>query len=257
MNTKEMMQIALDLAGLTEMPSDTSISVEGEDITNVLAGIDMGTAELALARQLGYDCVFRHHNLTPAMGKLGYLVAEDHYKKMVKNGVPVNVAQKLVEHRKRSTEIMFHANNFDGAPSVARLLNMPFLGIHTPADLLGERAVEAKVAEVMAEKENPTVQDLMDRILTIREFKEAPEGQKPAIWVGSPERDEVKAYIDAGIGTFVCMHMEGNIVKALQEDKRCNVIVTGHMASDSVGMNRIMDEWEKHGIKTTRIGGLV
>ena len=73
---------------------------------------------------------------------------------MVKNGVPVNVAQKLVEHRKRSTEIMFHANNFDGAPSVARLLNMPFLGIHTPADLLGERAVEAKVAEVMAEKEN-------------------------------------------------------------------------------------------------------
>ena len=178
MNTKEMMQIALDLAGLTEMPSDTSISVEGEDITNVLAGIDMGTAELALARQLGYDCVFRHHNLTPAMGKLGYLVSEDHYKKMVKNGVPVNVAQKLVEHRKRSTEIMFHANNFDGAPSVARLLNMPFLGIHTPADLLGERAVEAKVAEVMAEKENPTVQDLMDRILTIREFKEAPEGQK-------------------------------------------------------------------------------
>ena len=67
MNTKEMMQIALDLAGLTEMPSDTSISVEGEDITNVLAGIDMGTAELALARQLGYDCVFRHHYLTPAM----------------------------------------------------------------------------------------------------------------------------------------------------------------------------------------------
>lgn len=274
MNTKEMMQIALDLAGLTEMPSDTSISVEGENITNVLAGIDMGTAELALARQLGYDCVFRHHNLTPAMGKLGYLVAEDHYKKMVKNGVPVNVAQKLVEHRKRSTEIMFHANNFDGAPSVARLLNMPFLGIHTPADLLGERAVEAKVAEVMAEKENPTVQDLMDRILTIREFKEAPEGQKPAIWVGSPESysgkvlvefsgglsaelDEVKAYIDAGIGTFVCMHMEGDIVKALQEDNRCNVIVTGHMASDSVGMNRIMDEWEKYGIKTTRIGGLV
>ena len=33
MNTKEMMQIALDLAGLTEMPSDTSISVEGEDNT--------------------------------------------------------------------------------------------------------------------------------------------------------------------------------------------------------------------------------
>lgn len=274
MNTKEMLQIALDLAELKEAPIDTSISVEGENITSVLAGIDMGTAELMLARQLGYDCVARHHNLVPQLGKLGYLVASDHYEKMVKYGVPVNVAQKMLEHRKKDVEMMFHASNLDGPSSVARLLNMPYIGIHTPADLLGERAVERKLADVYQAKENPTVQDLMDAIMTIREFQDAPEGQKPAVWVGSPESyagkavvefagglsaelDEIKAYIDAGIGTFVCMHCEADIVKKLTEDNRCNVIVTGHMASDSIGMNIILDAWEERGVKVTRIGGLV
>ncbi|SBW10836.1 conserved hypothetical protein [uncultured Eubacteriales bacterium] len=274
MNTQEMVQIALDLAKLDELPMDSAISVEGENITSVLAGIDMGAAELSLARQLGYDCVARHHNMVPRLGKLGDLVAHDHYEKMVKYGVPVNVAQKLLEHRKRAVEIMFHGSNLDGAPSVARLLGMPYVGLHTPADLLGERAVEAKVAEVCSEKENPTVQDVLDKLLTIREYAQAPEGQKPAIWVGEPtsyagkvivefagglagELDELKAYIDAGVGTFICMHMDGDIVKALREDNRCNVLVMGHMSSDSIGFNQILDAWEAKGVKVTRVGGLI
>ena len=36
-----------------------------------------------------------------------------------------------------------------------------------------------------------------------------------------------------------------------------DVIIAGHMASDSIGMNRILDEWEKEGLEVTRIGGLV
>jgi hypothetical protein len=151
---------------------------------------------------------------------------------------------------------------------------MPYIGIHTPADLLGERTVEAKVREVQAEKENPTVQDFLDALMTIREYAEAPKGQRPAIWVGQPdsyagkvlvdfaggleaEVDEMKAYIDAGIGTFICMHVDGATVKALQEDNRCNVLVMGHMASDSIGFNQILDAWEARGVKVTRIGGLV
>lgn len=116
MNTTEMVQIALDLAQLQELPLDSSVSVPGENITRVLAGIDMGAAELTLARQLGYDCVARHHNMVPRLGKLGELVAQSHYEKLVHYGVPVNVAQKLLEHRKRATEIMFHGSNLDGGP---------------------------------------------------------------------------------------------------------------------------------------------
>ena len=38
MNTTEMVQIALDLAQLQELPLDSSVSVPGENITRVLAG---------------------------------------------------------------------------------------------------------------------------------------------------------------------------------------------------------------------------
>ncbi|MDR2157445.1 MAG: hypothetical protein LBO81_06680 [Clostridiales Family XIII bacterium] len=274
MTTREMVQIALDLAGLSELPQDSSVSVESDSVTNVLAGVDMGVSELLLARALGYDCVVRHHNMVPALGRLGDLVTRSHCEKMMKHNIPANIAQKLLARRKQETTILFHGTNLDGAPSCARLLRMPYLGLHTPADLLGERTVEAKVEALYRRKENPTVQDIMDCLLTIREYAQAPAGQEPQIWVGEAgscagkalvefagglglETDEYKAYIDAGIGTFICMHADKAVVEALKEDNRCNVLVMGHMSSDSIGMNRILDAWEDAGLRTTRIGGLV
>ena len=78
-----------------------------------------------------------------------------------------------------------------------------------------------------------------------------------AIASGETLNDELKALITAGVGTFVCMHMDADIVKALQEDNRCNVLCMGHMASDSIGFNQILDAWEARGVEVTRIGGLV
>ena len=111
--------------------------------------------------------------------------------------------------------------------------------------------------------------------MTIREYAQAPEGQRPAIWVGEKDSYAGKTVVDfagglaggagraegaastAGVGTFVCMHMDADIVKALQEDNRCNVLCMGHMASDSIGFNQILDAWEARGVEVTRIGGLV
>jgi hypothetical protein len=274
MTTNEIVKIALELSDLEALPMDSSVEVEGEQITNILAGIDMTTAELHLAKQLGYDCVVRHHNIVPILGHLGDLVAKSHFDKMKEHGIAVNIAEKLMHKRKREIAEMFHGSNLDAASATARLLEMPFVGLHTPADLIGERIVSEAVSSVYEAIEDPTVQDLLDKIMTIREFKEAPDGQRPEIWVGSPESlagkaivefagglaaelDEMKAYIDAGVGTFVCMHLKSDIAKALREDNRCNVIVTGHMASDSIGMNVILDHLETLGVKTTRIGGMV
>ena len=130
------------------------------------------------------------------------------------------------------------------------------------------------MAEVYAANDNPTVQEILDNLVTIREYAEAPEGQRPAIWVGGKnsyagktvvdfagglgaELDELKALITAGVGTFVCMHMDADIVEALQEDNRCNVLCMGHMASDSIGFNQILESWEARGVEITRIGGLI
>ena len=50
MNTKELMDAALQLADLTEIPADSQIIVEGENIKKILMGVDMQTAELMLAK---------------------------------------------------------------------------------------------------------------------------------------------------------------------------------------------------------------
>ena len=35
------------------------------------------------------------------------------------------------------------------------------------------------------------------------------------------------------------------------------MLCMGHMASDSIGFNQILDAWEARGVEVTRIGGLV
>lgn len=84
--------------------------------------------------------------------------------------------------------------------------------------------------EVYKANDNPTVQEILDNLMTIREYAQAPEGQRPVIWVGEKdsyagktvvdfagglgaELDELKALITAGVGTFVCMHMDATSSK--------------------------------------------
>jgi hypothetical protein len=54
------MKLALDMAGLTEIPEDTQVYVPGE-ITKALVCIDADTGLLSIARDLGYDGVVVHH----------------------------------------------------------------------------------------------------------------------------------------------------------------------------------------------------
>ena len=53
-------------------------------------------------------------------------------------------------------------------------------------------------------------------------------------------RKVAKAYFEAGVGTLVVMHMPEEVIKAVKEQNLGNVIVAGHMASDSVGINGII-----------------
>ena len=140
--------------------------------------------------------------MVPRLGKLGELVAQSHYEKLVHYGVPVNVAQSCWSTASGLRRSCFTVPTWTGGPSVARLLGMPYLGLHTPADLLGERMVEAKVDEVYEANDNPTVQEILDNLMTIREYAQAPEGQRPAIWVGEKDSYAGKTVVDfaGGLG---------------------------------------------------------
>lgn len=87
------MELALEMVGYTEVPGDCAVYVPGRGIRRVMIGIDIGPAELRLARQLGYDCVIAHH---PA----GYVpdrfsVYRRHALQMEAFGVPRPEAEQI------------------------------------------------------------------------------------------------------------------------------------------------------------------
>jgi hypothetical protein len=60
-DTNRIMKVGLELAGWKKMPADSAVHIKGKNIRKVLIGIDIGTAELMLAKQLECDAVIAHH----------------------------------------------------------------------------------------------------------------------------------------------------------------------------------------------------
>ena len=127
-------------------------------------------------------------------------------------------------------------------------------------------------------KNSKTIQevygDVIDELMSIREYAEALENQQPEVWVGSkdsfagkiyvemygvgaPTLEEYNACSDAGVGTFIAMHATPDVVEGMKKHNKSNLIVAGHMASDSLGFNQILDAWEAKGIEVVRISGIV
>lgn len=275
MTVKEMYQIVLDLVGLETMPEDSGIVFDNEkDVKKVLAGIDMDTTMLMLAKQLGFDCVAQHHPAGIINAHTSDLFGRDHMKKLMECGVPINEAQKLAYANDTKRKQGMHSRNRTQMRDVAKLLDISDVAFHTPADILAERYTQNKMNALMERKPLCTVQDVIDELMTIREYQEALEGQQPEVWVGSkdsyagkiyvemygvgaPTLDEYIACTNAGVGTFIGMHATPEVVEGLKKFNKCNLIIAGHMASDSLGFNQILDAWEAKGIEVVRISGIV
>lgn len=275
MTVKEMYQMVLDLVGIEEMPEDSGIVYDnGKEVKRVLAGIDMDTTMLMLAKQLGFDCVAQHH---PAgiMNPGGTdLFCRDHMKKLMECGVPINEAQRLANESRTKRNHAVHARNRTQMRDVAKLLDISDVAYHTPADMLAERTVQKRMDALSERNPQCTVQDVIDELMTIREYKEALEGQQPEVWVGSKDSFAGKIYVEmygvgaptleeyiacsnAGVGTFIGMHATPEVVEGLKKHNKSNLIIAGHMASDSLGFNQILEAWEAKGIEVVRISGIV
>lgn len=271
MTTQELMDIALKTAGLDKMPEDCGILNEGSGIKKVLMGVDMDTAEMLLAKQLGYDCVVSHHprNTNVDMPKL---LEETHISKLEALGVPRNKSQKLISERKSELDYRWHVSNSRRSESAAKLLGMPFMCIHTPADIIGERIVQDFLDKRFKKKPDTTVQEVVDALGEIGEYKNS--ARKPVIRVGSkdsyagkiyvlmsgltgPGEKILREYFEAGVGTLVMMHIPEKEAKGIKEQGIGNVVIAGHMSSDSLGLNKIAEQWFKHGIETTMMSGIV
>ncbi|MCS7125034.1 MAG: Nif3-like dinuclear metal center hexameric protein [Candidatus Bathyarchaeota archaeon] len=267
MNTEDIMKLALKLAGFKDIPEDSAIYVRGENIQKVLFCIDAGTAELLLAKQLGFDVVIAHHP-TGGTAALNFpQVFKRHVQQMVEAGVPREVAEKAVSRKLEQLEVEAHTRNYLHTIEFARLLKMPYMNIHAPLDEIGRRRMIEQLNNKL--RKDSKVEDVVSALMELPEFKNA--STKIRICLGKPENkagkvvvshgagtnggyEIAKTYFQHGIDTLIYIHISPVDLEKLRADGIGNLIVTGHIASDSLGINPFIRELEKRGMHVTKIG---
>lgn len=253
MNTQDLLNVALKVSGLERVPADSGVIHPKENVKKVLAGIDITEAEMLLAKELGADTVLTHHPTggPPRMGSSEVLL--DQIPQMVSMGVPINKAQKaLCKTRYGECVRRFHALNVTRSADAAKALGLGMVACHTPADVIAQKTVQSLLDGRFQNNPNATLQDLIDALLEMPEYQNCLSG--PVIRVGKPSSkagkifvqfsggtsggpDVYKAFFDAGVGTVVMMHCPDNVIDAVKAQNKGNILVAGHISSDSVGMN--------------------
>jgi len=267
LSTEEIMRLALELAEFESIPSDSEIYNPKEDVNKALFSIDVGVSGLLLAKMLGCDAAIAHH---PEGGRAAiekFKVFRKHVDLMVKNGVPEDVANEAVERKMRALMVSAHKANYDLAPSVAKVLDIGYMNIHNPLDEIGRRIMQELVDKVGG---NATVGDLMLEFIRLKEFSSAKtqimlvlgdennKVGKAVVAHGALTNggsDVARAYFENGIDTLIYIHIEPRDVEILASlETEGNLIVTGHIASDCVGINPFIRELEKRGIEVIPFG---
>jgi hypothetical protein len=252
--------------------SDTRIHFDsGKDVKKIITGIDIEVGELLLADKLGdIDLALAHH---PTGASLAQLDDVMHLQEEILElyGVPINVAQGLLKEKISEVSRKINPSNFYQEVDAARLLNISLLNVHTPADNLVASFLKKEI-----ENKNPEyVEDVLKILETIPEYQEAQQKKfGPTLFAGSPENRCGKIALteitggtegtpkiyekmaQAGVGTIIAMHLSEEHKKEA-EAANINVVVAGHISSDSLGMNLFLDELEKRGVAIVPCSGLI
>src|SRR6267143_3116262 len=170
MDTQQIMRTSLKLAGFRTVPADSEIHVKGRKIRKALVAIDVGVAELLLARDLGCDAVIAHHPTGGRARLEGYKVFLRNIEQLREVGVPEEVPREAVRPNLRVLELQHHPDNYDQTPSAAKKLRMPLVSIHSPCDEIGRKIIQNALKGV---NENSTVRDVVSKIGRFPEYRDA------------------------------------------------------------------------------------
>jgi hypothetical protein len=141
------------------------------------------------------------------------------------------------------------------------------MNIHTPLDEVGRRIMSEQVEKRI--RKNSTVQDVVSALNELPEFAAATTEIK--IRLGEAENlagkvvvshgagtnggyEIAKAYYKHGTGTVIYIHIGLEDLEKLDAEGKGNLIVTGHIASDSVGINPFIRELKKIGVSVLTLG---
>ncbi len=233
------------------------------EVRVALAGIDMEVPEILLAyllrrdRQEAVDLVIAHHPEGRALAQLHQVMGLQ-IDLLTAFGVTASVAEQLMEKRISEVERRLLPVNHNRTVDVARLLGLPLICLHTPAD----NCVTRYLTDLFQQKAPARLREVIKILEAIPEYRNSGLNcVRPKILSGSESSRVGKIYVDmtggtegsrdifekqaaAGISTLVGMHFSE---EALEKARKANlnVVVAGHLASDNLGLNLLLDQIEQ------------
>jgi len=263
-----------DTERLTNPYPDTRILIGDKDdeIKSAIVGIDMEVGEVLLAYNLrekgeNIDLVWSHHPQGIARNYL-YDVMWMQADILHKYGVPINVAEGILDPRIQEVRrALLPTNSFRTVDS-AKLLGFPFMCTHTVAD----NHVANFLQNLFDTQKPDTLGDCLNLLESIPEYKDQKMLGMGMVVLARSKASETnfnkikagRVFIDmtggtggskeafekltqtTDIGTVISMHIREENLK-MARDNHINVIIAGHMASDTLGMNLLLDKILKKG----------
>ncbi len=245
---------------ITKSPyADTRI-VHGEnrDFNQMWVGIDVDTSELLMIKNVcaagKKPLVLSHHPMGRAYANF-YEVMDMQSDIIAGEGVTRSVAEGLTQKRKQEVARRVAPANHCKTSDAARILDIPAMSVHTPADNHVKQFLDK-----LFKKEKPVLLgDLVDLLLKIPEYTDgALKGTPPTILSGNKSSKSGRIFVDmtggtegssdliqklsdSGVSTAVCMHMSDKHYKKAKQ-ANLNVIIAGHISSDNLGLNLLLDK---------------
>ncbi len=234
------------------------------EVKRAIVGVDMEVGEIVLADRLNdkggkIDLVIAHHPEGRAWANF-YEVMNMQPDIWAKFGVPINVAEGIMRDRVKEVERRVLPANHTRTVDAARLLGIPMMCAHTPAD----NHVVTFLQKMMDDKEPYTVSDVIDILKGIPEYQQAMKvNAGPRVFFGDAGNRAGKVFVDmtggtegptnmfekleaAGVGTIIAMHLGEDHLKNAQKG-HINIVIAGHISSDNLGLNLLFDKIEKEG----------
>lgn len=233
-----------------------------QDIKSIMVGIDMEACELLVADRLcekgeTVDLVMAHHPEGAALANF-YDVMRMQAAALKKMGIPLDVSRDLLKERIEEVQRAVAPANHFRSVDIARLLDIPFMCVHTPAD----NHVANYLQRLFDRKKPKKLSQVLAMLKNIPEYRDAAKkNASPRILIGDPNKDAGKVFVDmtggtegpkkifprlsqAGVGTIVAMHLSEEHFKNAKGE-HINIVIAGHIASDTLGLNLLLDELEK------------
>jgi len=260
-----------DAEKLVNPYADTRICAgdPGAEIRGLIVGVDMEVGEVLLADRLRekgepIDLVFAHHPEGPGYANLHevmYMQAD----LWAMQGVSIAAGDSLIAPRAEEIRRRIAPVNHYRAIDAAVLLGLASLSCHTPAD----NSVQAFVQTSLEEAGPRTLDEVVKSLRRIPEYADAArKGFGPLLIAGSGSSRPGRIVVDmtggtegpanaldrlsaAGVGTLVGMHYSEDYRKHAEELK-LNLVIAGHISSDVLGMNLVLDRIERAGDMVVR-----